>query len=231
MAITAFPFESADTSEEQYSMLMGEAVDTGIVGDQGSNGYIVQAGSGMTVTAGTGSGSQAVVRGTFGYTLAAEGPVTVANGDSTYTRIDLAVLRLNRATDTMTFEVVQGTPSASPVDPTLAASDSGTYEYPLARLTIPAGAGSMLSGYITDLRTFVGSTTGMWTTTTRPKTPRKGKLGYNTTLATWEWWNGSAWTTLIPSTVDNATKWNNYSIIVQSSTPAVAANTFWFKTP
>lgn len=225
MAITAFPFDSDDTSEEQFSRLMGEAVDTGIVDSQGGTGFSV-APSGMGVTAATGT---AVVRGFLGYTLGTEGPASVANGHATLTRIDLAILRLDRAGNSMTFTVKQGTPSASPTDPALTQTDSGIYELPLARLTIPPGAGTMLVAYITDLRTFVGTSTGAWTTAGRPVTPRKGKLGYNVTLSRWEFYLGvggdNGWHPLIPDTVNNSTKWNNFTLTVSPTTPGGSPTT------
>lgn len=226
MAITAFPFDSDDTSEEQFSLLMGEAVDTGVVDSQGGTGFQVSVATGMNIQAAIGT---AVVRGFLGYTVATEGPVAVANGDASLTRIDLAILKLDRAANLMTFEVKQGTPDPAPEDPPLTQTDTGVYEMPLARLTIPASAGSMLSGYITDMRAFVGSSTGAWTTTGRPASPRKGKLGYNVTTSRWEFYLGggsdNGWFPLIPDTVNNSTKWNNYNLVVSSTTPGGSPTT------
>ncbi|MFC3504445.1 hypothetical protein ACFOOK_26235 [Micromonospora krabiensis] len=226
MAITAFPFDTQDTSESDYSRLMGEAVDDGIVGSQGSTGFQVSAGSGMTVVAAAGT---ATLRGFMGFSTITEGPVTVANGDASYLRIDLAILRLDRANNNMIFTVKQGTASATPAPPTLTQTDTGIHEIALARLDIPAGAGAMQAGYITDLRQFLGSTTGTWTTAGRPANPRKGKLGLNVTRGMWEYHNGSQWVDLIPSTVTNATKWNNYGLIVQAPQPTPQPNTIWIQ--
>lgn len=226
MAITAFPFDTQDTSESDFSRLMGEAVDDGIVGSQGSTGFQVSASSGMTVSAAAGT---AALRGFMGYTTTTEGPAAVANGDASFPRVDLAILRLDRNNNNIIFAVKQGTPAASPSPPALTQTDTGIYEIALARLDIPAGAGTMLAGYVTDLRAFVGSTTGAWTTASRPTNPRKGKLGYNVSFPKWEFWNGSGWVDLIPATVANSTKWNGYSLIVQSSEPSPTAAAIWFK--
>ncbi len=225
MAITAFPFETDDTTEEQFSRLMSEAVDSGIAAGQGSTFFNISP-SGMGIVAATGA---AVVRGVFGYTTGTEGPVSVSNGHATLTRIDMAVLRLDRANNVMTLAVVQGTASSTPTDPALTQTDTGLYELPLARLTIPAGAGTMLSGYITDLRPFIGTTTQVWSSASRPSAPRKGKLGYNVTTARWEWYDGSAWQAMIPSTIANATTWNGYSVVVSTSQPPATANTIWIQ--
>ncbi|WP_326554680.1 hypothetical protein [Micromonospora sp. NBC_01813] len=226
MAITAFPFDTQDTSESDYSRLMGEAVDDGIVGSQGTAGFQVSAGAGMTIVAAAGS---AVLRGFMGYTTGTEGPVQLSNGDSSYPRIDRAVLRLDRTNNNVIFTVKQGAAAQTPAPPSLTQTDTGIHEIPLARLEIPSGAGTVLSSYIVDERQFVGSTTGAWTTTGRPASPRKGKLGFNVTRGAWEYHNGSTWVDLLPSTVPNATKWNNYGLIVQSAQPAVAANTIWIQ--
>jgi len=225
LAITAFPFDTDDTSEQQFSQLMGEAVDTGVVDTQGGTGFQVSP-SGMGITAAAGT---AVLRGFLGFTLGTEGPVTVANGHASLVRIDLAILRLDRAGNSMTFAVKQGTASATPTDPALTQTDTGIYEMPLARLTIPAGAGTMLAAYITDIRQFVGSTAGAWTTTGRPTSPRKGKLGYNVTTARWEFYLGggsdNGWFPLIPDPVNNSTKWNGYNLVVSSTTPGGSPTT------
>lgn len=42
-----------------------------------------------------------------------------------------------------------------------------------------------------------GETFPSWTTATRPATPNTGQTGYNTTLATLETYNGSAWTPIL----------------------------------
>ncbi|MFY1620033.1 hypothetical protein [Micromonospora sp. WMMD736] len=226
MAITAFPFDTQDTSESDYSRLMGEAVDDGIVGSHGSTGFQVSAGSGMTVVAAAGT---AALRGFMGYSTDTEGPVAVANGDASYGRVDLAILRLDRANNNMIFTVKPGTASATPTPPALTQTDTGIHEIALARLDIPSGAGAMQAGYITDLRQFIGSTIGAWTTAGRPANPRKYKLGFNATLGKWEYHNGSGWVDLQPTTAPNASKWNNYSLIVQSAQPAAAPNTIWIQ--
>lgn len=226
MAITAFPFDTQDTSESDFSRLMGEAVDDGIVGSQGSTGFQVAAGAGMTVVAAPGT---AALRGFMGFTTSTEGPQAVSNGDASFPRIDLAILRLDRTNNNIIFTVKPGTPAALPVAPSLTQTDTGIYESILAQLAIPSGAGTMLTSYITDMRQFMGSSTGAWTTAGRPANPRKGKQGLNVSLSKWEYWTGSAWADLIPSSVANATTWNNYSLIVQSTPPTAQPNTIWIQ--
>jgi hypothetical protein len=47
------------------------------------------------------------------------------------------------------------------------------------------------------MTSYIGGTTGVapaqWTTAGRPSSPLAGQLGWNTTLARLEVWNGSAW--------------------------------------
>ena len=35
-----------------------------------------------------------------------------------------------------------------------------------------------------------------WTTATRPSNPQEGKMGYNLTTHTYEYWNGTEWRTI-----------------------------------
>lgn len=46
------------------------------------------------------------------------------------------------------------------------------------------------------VKSTIGRRTETWTTGTRPASPNVGRHGYNTTLAQFEFWNGSAWTAL-----------------------------------
>lgn len=242
MAISPFPFESADTSEDQYSRLMSEAIPSGIVGSPGDNAFLVvpaPTGMGVVIQAPTGGTAAAVLRGFMGTITASEGPVTVANGHSTNPRIDLAILRLDPSSDSIIFTVKQGTPASSPSLPSLNQGLTGVFELPLARLNIPAGAGTMVAGYITDCRSWIGTT---HTTEGRPgangnPAPRKGYVGFNATTSQWEYWDGGQWKTLPTTVIDSANKLvavNNgvaYELIVSPTTPAQSPSVgrIWIK--
>lgn len=79
--------------------------------------------------------------------------VAISNGDASYSRKDIVCLESNSNTGVRTgrLVVVEGTPAASPADPTLTQTAT-QYQYPLARVTVPAGATTLNSATLTDLR-------------------------------------------------------------------------------
>lgn len=83
--------------------------------------------------------------------------VTLANGHGTSPRIDLVVFESNTDTGVRTarFVVVQGTPAANPVAPTLSLTDE-LYQQVLCEVTVPAGATTLDSATLVDKRTFMG---------------------------------------------------------------------------
>lgn len=216
MAITSYPFENADTDESQYTRLMSEAVDTGVADTHNGTGLQVLTNSGsMAVNILSGF---AVVRGHAILSTATE-VRAVAAAHASLTRFDRVVLRLDPATNGITIFVKTGTAGAgSP--PTLEQTVSDIYEMPLATLQINPGVGVVGTAFITDTRPFLGSTVGGWFTANRPSSPRRPKLGFNFTTSQWEYWNGTTWQNVNPSTVDNSTRWNNYRLVVSPTTPS-----------
>lgn len=91
----------------------------------------------------------------YRHTLARTLPIAAA--DPSNPRRDLVVLDLDTATspDTrrITALIVQGTPAASPVDPTLVQTEAH-YQLPLARVAVAAGATSVTDANLTDLRAY-----------------------------------------------------------------------------
>jgi len=77
-----------------------------------------------------------------------------------------------------------------------------------------------LSG-LTDLRIIGNSTTyaaQRWTTAARPSNPYPGEFGFNITLGTLEYWNGSSWIQpLTPSTLPSALPVDNTTIDLNGS--------------
>lgn len=207
MPITSWPFDDgADTTEAQYGQLFAELQDSGVAADADSPALSVTPAAGLSVDVAPG---QAIVRGhymdcdaTVNLPLAAAG----ATG-----RRDLVVVRLDLVAKRVDLAVLTG--SSPTVDPPLTQTRTGTYEVPLARVTVSAGAVTLSGQDVTDLRTFVGARVGAWTTSTRPASPRRGTTGWNTATAQLETWTGTTWSDL-PTSID-ATK-------VTSGTLAVA---------
>lgn len=203
MSISSYPFDGQPVSEGQYSYLFRElASHSGIADQVGGSGFAVQAdGSGMNVKVNPGF---AVVRGHAVQSTATE-TLTIAAA-SAATRYDRVVLRLDPTANNITLAVVQGTSGGGV--PALTQTDTGVFEFPLATVTVPVGAATISAGNVTGEREFLGNSVGGWTTATRPKNPRTGRLGLNTSTNRWEFWDGTKWADLAPtitwSTIEGA---------------------------
>lgn len=122
--------------------------------------------------------------------------VAVAAAHATLARRDIVVARIRDAAysggvSTCALEVITGTPSGSPADPTIPASC-----LPLARLSIAAASTVVLAGNITDLRVRAGNTgSGLSavTSSTRPASPFVGQLIFETDTQRTRMWNGTVW--------------------------------------
>lgn len=190
MAITSYPYENADTTETEYSMLMREFQDPGVIGSFGDASLRVTAdGSGMLVKVNAGG---ALARGFVLESTSQES--RAVNPVTTGARVDTVVARFDPASDGADLAVVPG----GTTRPGLTQTETGVYELPLADINIPASATNITQANIVDRRPYVGHRVGIWSTPTRPTGPRLGRLGLNTTTGRFEFWNGTTWTDLAP---------------------------------
>ncbi|MDG4783243.1 hypothetical protein O7614_26640 [Micromonospora sp. WMMD961] len=214
MAITSYPFDDQDTSETQYSRLFRELQDSGVVDSITGTGFQVSAdSSGMNVKVQPG---YAIERGHAVSSTAVE-PLTIGASTSA-ARIDRVVLRLDPTANGINLAVLPGTPGAGV--PSLTQTDTGLYEMALARVTVDANALTIAPDKVTDERPFAGQRVGSWRTSTRPTSPRYGRLGINLDTGKWEFHNGSGWVDLIPATVDNSIRWGGFTVTVSKTTPS-----------
>lgn len=191
MAQTSFPFENIDVSETQFSQWARNFQDTGVNGVPGDAKLLVSGDdSGLQVRVASG---QAFVRGHY-YINTAQETIAIDTAGSD-TRIDAIVLELDVTLNSITLKAIEGVPVvANPVPPTLVQSDAGIYQLLLAHVVIANSATTIVSGDVTDKRTFMGNRIGVWTTATRPASPiANNTIGYNTTTGYHEIWTGSAW--------------------------------------
>ncbi|MGW0861305.1 tail fiber domain-containing protein [Streptomyces sp. NPDC002611] len=211
MAITSYPFDSQSVTETDYSRLFREFQSTGVADSLGSNSFYAYAdGTGMNVKV---AGGFAIVRGHAIYSTATE-TLTIAAAN-TSARVDRVVLRLDPAANSIALAVKTGTAgSSSP--PALTQTDTGVYEFALARVTVGASVTSISAASVQGERKFLGNTVGAWTTDTRPDSPRTGRLGFNQTTSTWEFWNGTAWTSLTQA-IDWSTLTNKPSTFIPAA--------------
>ncbi|ATI18646.1 minor tail protein [Streptomyces phage Amethyst] len=216
MAITSYPFDAQSITETDYSRLFREFQSTGVAdGVGGTSLYTYADGTGMTVKVNSGF---AIVRGHALYSTATE-TVTIPAAN-TSSRVDRVVLRLDPAANSITIAVKQGT-AGSATPPALTQTDTGTYEFPLAKVTVGANVTSISAASVQGERKFLGNTVGGWTTDTRPDSPRIGRLGFNQSTSTWEFWNGTAWTSLVA-----AVDWNSLSNKPSTFTPATHSHAY-----
>lgn len=201
MAITSWPFAAQSTTETQFGQLFSVMGEFGVSGQPSSTDLKVTGDStGMNVKVAAGF---ARIRG-FGFYSTAQETLTITAAAST-PRIDLVVLRLAPASDSITLAVVAGTPGASPSAPALTqntAANGGIYEMEIGRVLVGANVVTIASGDVTDTRLHLGTPVGRWTSSSRPTSPKAGHLGLNVTTAVMEYWTGTAWTELTPSNLD-----------------------------
>jgi hypothetical protein len=81
--------------------------------------------------------------------------VTLSLGNATNPRIDLVVLESNESTGVRAARIIvlEGTPSSDPVVPTLT-QETGLWQEALCSIRVPAGATTLNTATLTDLRSF-----------------------------------------------------------------------------
>jgi hypothetical protein len=209
LAWNAYPFETQNTTENEYTALFAELQDSGVIGAWGNGALRVSAdASGMTVTVAPGS---AIVRGhmvTSTETTALTIPAARAQ-----TRTDRVILRLDPAANTIAPAVTTNATAASA--PELVQTPTGIFEIPLALVTVAANVVTIAASAVTDDRPFVGNRVRVWSNATRPAAPRVSQLGFNTEAEAWEFWDGAAWSSLVPRI-----SWDNLDGIPAGFEPA-----------
>lgn len=197
MTMTSWPYVAQDTTDIEYGRLFREmAASDGMVGSYGDNALKVTGdGSGRQVKMATGS---AILRGYMFYSTAIE-TIAIA-APSAGVRMDLVVLELNLSAPTIAQrilpKVLAGT-SGSTNPPGVTQTETGIYQIPLATVRVDPGVSVITADKVADVRDWMDQKYGIWTTSRRPASPRRNKLGFNETLGAWEYWSGSAWKTLM----------------------------------
>lgn len=157
MTETSYPFDAgagAAVNEAQWQAMARRFLATGVVDDSLNELAVSADGSAMSVSVATGD---AFVEGFF-YRNDAAKAMTISTAHATLGRIDTVVVRLDRTANSATLVVVTGTAAASPVAPTLSATDS-LYELPLANVRVDPAVGVIAAGKVTDRRVLVKNLT------------------------------------------------------------------------
>lgn len=210
MAQNSWPFENADTTEDQYSLLFGRYGKPGSM-FMGVASQPNQTSAGSLQVYGDSSGMQvkvrsgfAIVRG-FAYQNTTNGQTVAISAASSSPRIDLIVLNLDPSTNSIVLQVVEGSPSATPVAPSLTQNDTtGIYQMEIGRVLVPALATAIAPTDVTDTRPCLPVGAGVWTNAQRPAGVQ-GQMGWNTSLSQLEVYTGSAWQEVRPTVIDAGT--------------------------
>ena len=117
--------------------------------DSVQNGLATIEGANMTVYVSAGECRCGAVMGILDEMIALD----IANGDSTYDRIDSVVVQYTYGEpSTLAVAIVQGIPSANPVPPTLTKAYDTLWQMEIAQILVPSGATSASEFTITDKR-------------------------------------------------------------------------------
>ncbi|WP_225080438.1 hypothetical protein [Streptomyces sp. CoT10] len=177
-------------NDAEYEKVAARFSDNGVYGSP-ADAAVVSAGAGLTVN--IRANVEASVRG-HAWTSGSSGdthPVTA--NTSGQTRVDRVVLRLTRSTWQVRSAVKAGTPGAGAPALTQQTGDTGTYEIPLARVTVLTGA-SAVSVEREEL--YVGARIRTCTSSTRNPNPVRGEMCFETDTGMVRVWSGSAWKTV-----------------------------------
>ncbi|HEX5541975.1 MAG TPA: hypothetical protein VFX60_10525 [Micromonospora sp.] len=190
MAQNSWPspgYNNRAVTDLEYERMAARFSDDGVYGSP-LDPAVVSAGAGLQVA--IRAGVEASVRG-HGWTSGTS-TVTLPIGanSSGQTRVDRVVLRLDRSTWQVRAVPKQGTPGGGAPALTQQTGDTGVYEIPLARATVPNGANAVT---ITREELYVGSRRRPCTSTTRNPNPMIGEECYETDTGDVRIWTGKAW--------------------------------------
>ena len=160
-------------TQAEFAEVLASIYGNGVLSLDNKLEVIENTPNGMSVLVKTG---QAWING-YWYKNDAELELTLSASDATNDRIDLVVLRLDILTDrVIELNILEGTPSVSPVKPTLTQTTQ-TYEIEIASILVEATETTIANADITDGRVFVD---------------KIGRSSYDLTLAVADWVGASA---------------------------------------
>lgn len=172
----------------EHQLLAGNWAGCGVVGASDLSVSTSAAQSQVLISTGTGA-----MQGTV-YTNNQQLALAVPSNNSGSTRVDRAVIRLNKATGAANAFVIQGTPGAGAPG---TSNDNSYFDLPLARYTVVSG---QLPTAPVDERRFLG---GDSTASASGNPPvgaiRTGHRWYQTDTATDYLWNGASWVAAVPT--------------------------------
>lgn len=193
MAESSWPspnHNSRAVNDLEFEQLTHPAGGDGLVGSPADTSFAYADGSGMNIK--IRSAKYAIVRGRMYYSGSSDLTKTITANASGLTRVDLLVLRLTRSTWDITSVVKAGTPGAGAPALTQDVGTTGTYEIPVAAITVPSGDSSISSDQVTVLGYYLGEQLIVCTNDTRPG-HIAGRRIYETDTQQSYTSNGSTW--------------------------------------
>lgn len=161
-------YNSGSLTDAEYEALAHPQATDGVVGVPGDTSVAYTDGSG-TRSVKIRANKTALVRGMLWTSGASDITLTgLAANSSGSTRIDLVVLRLTRATPAVTVAVVQGTPGAGAPALTMNTGTTGTFEVPLAEITVLNGAATLAADKTAAREFYIGEQTVVCSPTNMP---------------------------------------------------------------
>ncbi|MET8826517.1 hypothetical protein ABZX40_28320 [Streptomyces sp. NPDC004610] len=174
-------------TDSEYEVMAARFSDDGVYGDPGDPA-VATAGVGLTVN--IRAGVQGSLRGHGWESGTTTVPLAVDANTSGQTRVDWAVLRLDRSDWTVRAAIRKGTPGAGAPALVQSEGDTGAYEIPLARVTLLSGAGSVT---VARAELYAGTRVRPCTSATRNPAARPGEIAFETDTRRLILWNGSGW--------------------------------------
>lgn len=162
MASESYPnsgHNSGAVSNLEHERLTHAQASDGLIGHPGDDPLVYADGTGTRLVKLRAEGL-ALVRGSQWYSGSSviNMPSLAANG-SGQPRIDLVVLRLNRADYTVTEAAITGTPGANPVapSPTADIGSTGTWDMPVATVRVESGATAITSDKVKNVAWYINN--------------------------------------------------------------------------
>jgi hypothetical protein len=177
-------------TDVEYEKIAARFSDDGVDGKP-SDPAVVTAGTGLNVT--VRAGVYATLRGHAWTSGTSNVTLAVGANSSGQTRTDRVVLRLDRSDWTVRAVVKAGTPGAGAPALTQSTGDTGTYEIPLADVTVLNGAASVT---VTRRELWVGSRVRPCTSSSRNPAPTVGEMCLETDTGMVRMWDGASWVTI-----------------------------------
>lgn len=149
MASESYPnsaHNSGAVTTTEWEQLAHRGLGTGLIGSPSDSAVVYGDSSGMQVK--IRSDKRAAVRGAAWYSGATDITVAISANTSGSTRVDIVVLRLTKATGVVAEAVVEGNPGSGAPSLTRDTGTTGTYEFPLARVTVAHNASTISAGNV-----------------------------------------------------------------------------------